>query len=212
MKIKIREPINSVTHLIGAILSVIGLIFLLKTSIESGEILKIVVSCIFSAGLIGLYLTSSIYHSVFKNITFFRKMDHMMIYVLIAASYTPICLITLKGYMGGILMGIIWTLAVVGGILKFFWLNAPRWLYTGFYLLLGWAAIFVIYPLYIKLPHTAVFLLVFGGVLYSLGAIIYATKFKWMKIGAFGFHEIFHIFIMLGSLNHFIMVYNFIIK
>lgn len=212
MKLKIREPINSITHFAGALLSVIGLILLLFISIESRDVVKIISSVIFSLGLIGLYLTSSIYHGVYKNITTFRKLDHIMIYFLIAASYTPICLVTLKGKIGYIFLSIIWTLAISGGIMKIFWLNAPRWLYTSFYLILGWAALFILWPLYKLLPFTAISLLMGGGLLYSIGAIIYATKSKRIQIWKFGFHEIFHVFILLGSLSHFIMIYTYVIK
>ncbi len=212
MKLKIREPINSITHFAGALLSVIGLILLLFISIESRDVVKILSSIIFSLGLIGLYLTSSIYHGVYKNITMFRKLDHIMIYFLIAASYTPICLVTLKGKIGYIFLSIIWSLAISGGIMKIFWLNAPRWLYTSFYLILGWAALFILFPLYKLLPFTAISLLMGGGLLYSIGAVIYATKSKRIQIWKFGFHEIFHVFILLGSLSHFIMIYTYVIK
>ncbi|MEA3423381.1 MAG: hemolysin III family protein [Bacillota bacterium] len=212
MKLKLREPINSITHFVGALLSLIGLILLLKVSIESGDIIKILSSIIFSLGLFGLYLTSSIYHGVYTKLIFFRKLDHIMIYFLIAASYTPICLITLKGRVGYIMISIIWSLAIAGGIIKIFWLNAPRWLYTSFYLILGWAAIFIFYPLYKSLPTTALLLFISGGLLYTIGAIIYATKSKKLKIWKFEFHEIFHIFILLGSASHFLLIYKFVIS
>ncbi|MBN2260084.1 MAG: hemolysin III family protein [Clostridiales bacterium] len=212
MKLTIREPINSITHFIGAILSIIGLILLLKVSVESRDAIKILSSIIFSMGLISLYLTSSIYHGVYKNLLLYRKLDHIMIYFLIAASYTPICLITLKGKIGYIFISVIWSLAITGSIMKIFWLNAPRWLYTSFYLGLGWAALFVLFPLYKALPHTAIFLLIIGGLSYSIGAVIYGTKSKKIKIWKFGFHEIFHIFILFGSLSHFIMIYKYIIS
>lgn len=215
MKMTIREPINSISHLFGIILSAIGMLFLLIHSIHSGSYIKILSSIIFSIGLIGLYSASTIYHWYIasKNtIEKLRKFDHSMIYVLIAATYTPVCLITLKGLTGYILLSIVWTLAVLGIVLKLFWLNAPRWLYTSFYLILGWAAIFVIYPLYKLLPASGLFLLLAGGMFYSIGAVIYGTKSKKIRIGKFGFHEIFHIFILLGSFTHYIMIYKYIIS
>ena len=180
MKLSIREPINSITHLAGALFSIVGLILLLKVSIEAKDTVKILSSIIFSFGLIGLYTTSSIYHGINKKIVLFRKLDHIMIYFLIAASYTPICLITLQGKVGYTFISIIWSLAITGGILKIFWLKAPRWLYTSFYLILGWAALFLLIPLYKALPIMGISLLFIGGLLYSIGAIIYVTKSKKM--------------------------------
>lgn len=214
MKFEIREPINSISHLFGIILSTIGLILLLLSSINTHNSIKILSSVVFCLGLIGLYSASTIYHwsmASDKILKTLRKIDHIMIYVLIAASYTPICLVTLKGVLGYTMLSIVWSLAILGVISKIFWLNAPRLLYTSFYLILGWSAIFVIYPLYNLLPKTAFFLLLAGGISYSIGAIIYATKSKKIRIWKFGFHEIFHIFILIGSIIHYIMIYNYII-
>jgi hemolysin III len=214
MKYGIREPLNSITHLFGVILSGIGLIFLLISSISSGEYVKIISSVIFSFGLIGLYSASTIYHwkiTSEKTLEFLRKIDHSMIYILIAATYTPICLITLKGTTGYVLLSIVWSLGIIGIVLKLLWMNAPRWLYTSFYLILGWAAIFVIYPLYKILPTAGLLLLFAGGISYSVGAVFYATKSERIKIWKFGFHEIFHVFILVGSLSHYLMIYKFVI-
>lgn len=214
MRYTIREPLNSITHLLGIILSTIGLIFLLISSINSGDYVKILSSVIFSLGLIGLYSASTIYHwhvASEKTIEILRKVDHSMIYILIAATYTPICLITLKGITGYVLLSIVWSLGIIGIVLKLCWLNAPRWLYTSFYLILGWAAIFVIYPLYKILPTAGLMLLFGGGISYSVGAVFYATKSERIKIWKFGFHEIFHVFILLGSLTHYLMIYKYVI-
>jgi hemolysin III len=211
MTFKIREPINAITHFSGALLSVVGLVLLLRAALASGDPYKLVSAIIFSLGLIGLYTTSAVYHGIHRHIPLFRKLDHTMIYFLIAASYTPICLVTLRGLTGTIFLSVIWGLAILGGVLKFLWLSAPRWLYTGFYLILGWAALFILVPLYHALPFTALQWLVGGGLFYSVGAVIYASKSRRLKIGVLGFHEIFHIFILLGSLSHFIMIYRYVI-
>lgn len=214
MKVEIREPINSISHLLGIILSAIGLVMLLINSLPTHDFTKVSASIIFCLGLIGLYSASTIYHWCIASDTtlnILRKLDHIMIYVLIAASYTPICLITLKGLLGYVLLSIVWSLALLGIVLKILWLNAPRWLYTSFYLVLGWAAIFVIYPLYRLLPSMGFVLLLSGGISYSIGAVIYGTKSENIKIWKFGFHEIFHIFILLGSFMHYLMIYNYII-
>lgn len=214
MKIQIREPLNSLTHLFGILLSAIGLMLLLINSIQTNDALKILTSVIFCLGLISLYSASTIYHWIIASegtLEILRKVDHIMIYILIAASYTPICIITLKGLLGYTLISVVWSLAILGIILKIVWLNAPRWLYTSFYLILGWAALFVIYPLYKLLPLTGFLLLVLGGISYSIGAVIYGTKSEKIKIWKFGFHEIFHVFILLGSIIHYIMIFKYVI-
>lgn len=214
MKILIREPINSLSHLIGCVLSIIGFRYLILASIATGSSIKIVSSVIFSLGLLGLYAASTIYHwSTLpkKALETLRKVDHIMIYFLIAATYTPICLITLNGTIGYTLLTIVWSLAVAGMILKIFWLNAPRLLYTSFYLILGWAVIIVIYPLAKHLAISGVLLIALGGISYTIGAIIYAFKPEKLLLWKFGYHEIFHIFILLGSILHYITIYKFII-
>jgi hemolysin III len=134
-----------------------------------------------------------------------------MIYILIAGTYTPVCLIALKGVLGYSLFGIVWGLAAVGIIMKLVWFSAPRWLYTAFYLILGWMAVFFIVPLYKSLPLEGFVWLIAGGLLYSIGSVIYATKSKRLKLSVFGFHEIFHLFVLGGSFSHFLMVERFIL-
>lgn len=206
----VREPINSMTHLFGMIASLIALPFVLMKSIN---IVQTIAMIVFISGLVGLYGTSAMYHGIKKAPSIlekWRKADHMMIYILIAATYTPICLITLKGLIGYSLLATIWTMSIAGIILKIFWLNMPRKLYTALYVILGWAAVFAIYPIYQAVGLLATLLLVFGGISYTLGAVIYARK-STFTIGQFGFHEIFHLFILLGSLLHFLMIYFYVL-
>lgn len=215
MTIRIREPINSMSHLLGAVLSLTGLIVLLAHSIKTGELTKVFAALVFGLSLIALYSASTIYHWVIssdKVVRTLRKLDHCMIYVLIAGTYTPICLLILQGKLGiGLLIGV-WALAFLGIILKLVWLDAPRWLSTGFYLLLGWLSIFFIYPLAKALPWQGVTLLVLGGVLYSVGAVFYGLKPRNFRILRLGFHEIFHVFILLGSTAHYFLVYHYVIS
>lgn len=206
----IREPINSITHFVGMVLSIIALPFVIT---KSQNLIQLLAMIVFVLGLIGLYGTSSVYHAIKRapqTLRKWRKADHMMIYILIAATYTPICLIALKGIVGYTLLGIIWGLSIMGIIFKIFWLNMPRKIYTALYVILGWAAIFAIYPLYKAVGPNGIILLVGGGISYTVGAFFYARKSK-IKFGPFGFHEIFHLFIMLGSLLHFLMVYYIVL-
>jgi len=130
--------------------------------------------------------------------------------VLIAGTYTPICLITLKGTLGWTLFGVVWGLALAGIVLKLVWMNAPRWLSTLFYVGLGWLAALFIIPLFRALPLSGFLWLLAGGLLYTAGALFYALKPRWLRVWRFGFHEIFHLFILLGSASHYLLVSRYV--
>ena len=208
---KLREPINSITHLAGALLSFIALIAMLVKVILTNPTFNSILSVtIFGICLILLYTISGTYHGIMSNekvINVLQKLDHSMIFVLIAGSYAPFCLISLKNSIGLPMLLIMFTIAIIGIIFKLYWFDCPRWLQTSMYIGMGWASIFMLKPLCVNLPAMSIFWLVFGGVLYTIGGIIYGAKPKKLKIGKFEFHEIFHIFIILGRLSHFISVF-----
>ncbi|MBQ5695045.1 MAG: hemolysin III family protein [Clostridium sp.] len=212
---KLREPINSITHFVGAGLSFIALIaMLVKVAISAPSVISILSVTIFGISLTLLYATSGTYHGIIsteKVIKFFQKLDHSMIFVLIAGSYAPFCLISIGDKFGFTMFLIMITLAIVGIIFKLCWFNCPCWVDSVMYIGMGWIALFMIKPLAAILPGISLFWLVLGGILYTIGGIIYATKSKKLTIGNWGFHEIFHIFILLGSLSHFICVYTYVI-
>lgn len=211
----LREPINSLTHWIGAILSLFALIAMLtKGLLNNASTVSIVSIVIFGISLISLYSVSATYHGVItseKIIFRLRKLDHSMIFILIAGSYAPFCLIALGGSKGTVFFTTIASIAVAGILFRMLWFNCPRWLQTSLYIGLGWAAVFMIKPLSQVLNPASLYLLVLGGILYTVGGVIYALKPKSLKFGKFGFHEIFHIFIILGSLSHFISVFSYIL-
>lgn len=211
----LREPVNSLTHLIGAILSLFALIaMLVKGVVNDVSSVAIVSVVIFGISLILLYSISATYHGVItsdKIINRLRKLDHSMIFILIAGSYAPFCLIALGGSKGTIFFATIASIAVAGILFRMLWFDCPRWLQTALYIGLGWAAIFMIKPLSAVLSPVSLFLLVLGGVLYTIGGVIYGLKPKKLQLGKFGFHEIFHIFIILGSLCHFICVFLYLL-
>ena len=211
----LREPINGFTHLAGAILSFIGLLALvIKTALQGPSAVALTAVIIFGISMILLYSASATYHLVVsteKVISYLRRIDHAMIFLLIAGSYTPFCLIALKGTAGWVLFSIIIAIAIVGISFKLIWFNCPRWLSTGIYVLMGWLAIFLIGPLKKALSPQGLELLIIGGVFYTIGAIIYATKPNFLKSKYLGFHEIFHIFIMFGTLTHFLCVFKYVI-
>lgn len=209
-----REPVSGFTHMAGAIFSLVGLIFLLVQSVQQGGPMHIIAFTIFGLSLILLYTASTLYHLLplsEKGIRTFKKIDHMMIFVLIAGTYTPVCLLALEGWWRtGMLIGI-WSFALGGVFLKAFWINAPRWFSTGVYLLMGWLVVVAIIPIYRALSFGGFFYLFLGGLFYSVGAIIYGLKRPNITTEHFGFHEIFHIFVMLGSLFHFFLMYFYIL-
>lgn len=215
MKTYIREPINAFTHLFGAALSIIGTIILLifggkGNPLPTTAIISII---IFGLSLVALYTTSGIYHLVQATdsvLLKLKKLDHSMIFILIAGSYTPFCLLSLTGaWRWGIIITV-WSLALLGITLKIFWINMPRWLSTGFYIGMGWIALFALKPLYHSLSLGGFVWLALGGVMYTVGGIIYGIK-KPNFSSYLGFHEIFHIFVMLGSACHYWAVFNYVI-
>lgn len=209
-----REPVSGFSHLLGALVSLVGLVALILKALTFKEYkyLSLTSAIIFGLSLIFLYTASSVYHLVKSSegvIKFLRKLDHSMIYVLIAGTYTPICLISLNGYWRWSIFISIWSLALLGILFKMIWFNAPRWLSTAFYLLMGWLVIIAFSPLSKVLPTMGITWLVLGGIFYTIGGIIYALKLPNFS-AKFGFHELFHIFVLFGSLSHFLLVYNYV--
>lgn len=210
-----REPINGLTHLFGAVLAIIGTIFLMiKGSQTLNSTLELSSLVIFGISMFLLYSASATYHMVIASdnvIAWLRKLDHSMIYLLIAGTYTPFCLITLQGTIGIVVLSIIWLAAISGVVFKLIWFHSPRWLSTGLYILMGWLIIFAIVPLAANLALSGLILLITGGVIYTLGGIIYVLKPRWLESKYLGFHEIFHLFILAGSLAHFFSIYLYVI-
>lgn len=214
MSIKVKDPVSGFSHLLGAVLSAVGLYFLIRYAAANGTVWHIVSFSIFGASLILLYTASSVYHLLVvseKSSIILRKIDHIMIYVLIAGTYTPVSLIPLRGSWGWSLLISIWAIAMVGIVLKILWFNAPRWLYTMFYVIMGWLIVIAFKPIVRSMPPAAVWWLVAGGLLYSVGAIIYGTKWPRLKSKVFGFHEVFHIFVLFGSFSHFWLMFRYVI-
>ena len=211
----IREPINGLTHLAGALLSFVGLLALvIKASLTTGSLLAITSVVIFGISMILLYTASATYHMVISKdsvIALLRRIDHSMIFVLIAGSYTPFCLVSLNGVTGWTLFGIINLAALAGILFKMIWFKSPRWLSTSIYIVMGWMVIFVVSPLSSVLDPGGIFWLVAGGIMYTIGGVIYAFKPDFLRSKYLGFHEIFHIFILLGSLSHFLSVYIYVL-
>ena len=207
-----REPASGFSHLVGAMLSVAGLILLLYVAITNRDVWQIVSFSIFGASMILLYSASATYHLVNASeraVRILQKIDHSMIFVLIAGTYTPICLTLLRGRLGYSLLALVWSCAAAGIVMKMFFFDIPRLLYTGIYLIMGWIAVFVIVPIYRAGGALPLVWLLAGGLFYTAGGIIYAVKKPDILPGWLGFHEIFHIFVILGSAAHYVMILRF---
>lgn len=210
---KARDPISSFTHMIGAVFFAIATVLLVcKTLIFPAWSVKVLVGVIlFGCSLVALYSASSIYHffnGSGKKLMILRKLDHAMIYVLIAGTYTPILLKYLPALESEIFTIAIWACACIGIIIKLCWFSAPRWLQTALYIAMGWAILFDL-SIFQSMSGAAVFLLAAGGTSYTVGGVIYMLK-KPNISAQFGFHELFHIFVLLGSLFHFLMIFFFV--
>lgn len=201
-----QDPISFLTHFIGAIFAVAGTaIVVISQWLRHGSLSSILSVLIFGLSMMALYSASSIYHYVSEDAPSklrLRKLDHAMIYILIVGSYTPLCL----AYMDDprLFLGVIWSVAILGIIIKMIWMDAPRWLSTVFYLGLGWSILFDV-SILTSMSTACVTLIAIGGISYSIGAIIYMIK-KPNFTERFGFHELFHIFIMIGTFFHFIAI------
>jgi hemolysin III len=208
---KFREPVNGFTHLGAAIAAAIGLIILLI--IGWGNAGKTISLTIYGISLILLFTSSAIYHLVIAKpniLDNLRKLDHSAIYLLIAGTYTPFCFNLFTGFWQWGMLIIIWSLALIGVGVKLLWIDAPRWLYTGVYIAMGWLAVLGAKELLSTLPTGAIIWLLIGGITFTAGAMVYATKSFNFFPGIFGFHEVWHIFVILGALAHFIGILVYI--
>ena len=208
------RPWSAITHGVGAALALAGTALLLARSAAMGKWLRFGLFAVYGLSMVCLYTASTLYHclngSVAKRLAL-RKYDHCSIYLLIAGSYTPLCLTVLREAGGIPLMIAVWTLAAAGTVLTIAKLSIPRWLTSAIYLFMGWLAIFAIVPIYRALPAAGFSWLLAGGLLYTVGGVLYAVKWPGRDNPRFGCHEIFHVFILLGSLAHFVMMYQVVL-
>jgi hemolysin III len=204
---KLREPVSGLTHLGGAIAAFFGQIALLIAG-WSGTA-KVISVIVYGLSLMALFSASAAYHlaKVRPGVQqVLRKLDHSAIYLLIAGTYTPFCINAFTGFFRWGLLAIIWGIAIIGIVIKLFYIRAPRWLNAAVYVVMGWLCLSAAGQMPAALPTAAIVWLIVGGVVYTLGAIVYATKIFDFAPGKFGFHEVWHIFVLLGALAHFVSV------
>ena len=210
---KMREPVSAITHFIGMILAIIGFIILLIESISPPKPWHILAFSIFGVSMFLTYAASTLYHWLNvppAKIELLKKVDQAMIYLLIAATYTPICLIPLRGPWGWGLLGIIWGLAIFGILMRLFCANFPEWFSVASYLFMGWVIVIASWPVIEALEIGAVVGIITGGLSYTIGATIHAINKPNPYPEVLGAHEIFHFFVMLGSVSHFWVMYQYI--
>jgi len=215
MNIKIKDPWSAFTHFIGMILALAATAPLLVKAAFSGDLIHVYAMAVFMISMILLYAASATYHAFgFGNKLYLvlKKIDHMMIPVLIAGTYTPICLITLKDGIGPLLFAIVWMMAIAGIFIKAFWVTCPKWFSSLIYIAMGWVCILGLGSIVRNLSRPAFVWLLTGGILYTAGGIIYALKLPLFnsRHQSFGTHEIFHLFVMGGSVCHYILMFGYV--
>jgi len=204
---KLRDPAGGLMHLGAAVAAVFGLAALLF--IGRSNLVKEVSLLVYGVALILMFSASTAYHLIKARppvTQVLRKLDHSAIYLLIAGTYTPICLHFFTGFWQWGVVAIIWLMAIVGIVIKLFVIRAPRWLSAGVYLAMGWLCLMGIQVMLAAMPVGALVWLLLGGILFSVGSIVYVVEKPNFYPGVFGFHEVWHVFVILGCLSHFILV------
>lgn len=215
MQITIREPGSAITHFIAMMLAIFASMpLLIKAGITDNNACFPAMA-VFMLSMIALYGASTLYHSVMvkdKILKIFRKIDHMMIFVLIAGSYTPVCLLVLEERIGYMMLAIVWGIAIGGIVIKALWITCPKWFSSILYIAMGWVCLGIFGTLWNTLSMPAFLLLLAGGIIYTIGGVIYALKLPIFndRHKYFGSHEIFHLFVMGGSICHFIFMYLYV--
>jgi len=215
MKFKAKEPGSAITHLIGWLMALLAALPLIIKAAGSPDKIHLISLTIFIISMILLYAASTIYHTfdISEKVNRrLKKFDHMMIFILIAGTYTPVCLIAIGGQSGIRLLTLVWGIAIVGILFKAFWVNCPKWVSSVLYIGMGWVCVLAFTQILNALSREAFMWLLAGGIIYTAGGILYALKLPFFnrKHQFFGSHEIFHLFVIGGSLCHFVLMYKFI--
>lgn len=211
----IKEPGSAITHFIGMLMALFAALPLILKALTAPDLIHAACLAVFIVSMILLYGASTVYHtfdlSARRN-KILKKIDHCMIFVLIAGSYTPICVIVLHGMTGYLLLALVWSVAVLGIIFKLCWVTCPKWVSSVLYIAMGWVCVLAFTQILNALPFAAFVWLLAGGIIYTIGGVIYALKLPIFNTlhKNFGSHEIFHLFVMAGSVCHFIMMFSYV--
>ena len=210
-----KDPMSAFTHFIGMAMAVFAALPIILKAAGTGDPVHVSSITIFAISMILLYAASTCYHYFNfseKTNTLLKKLDHTMIFILIAGTYTPVCLIVLGGKTGIMLLSLVWGIAIVGIIIKWFFVFCPKWFSSILYIAMGWVCVLAFTQIINNLPHAAFMWLLIGGIIYTVGGVIYALKLPIFdkKHKKFGSHEIFHLFVMGGSFCHFVMMFIYV--
>ena len=208
----IKDPGSAITHFVGMLMAIFAAIPLLIQAAKERDSVYLISLTVYAISMVLLYAASTTYHTfdISKKVnTILKKIDHMMIFVLIAGSYTPICLLVLDRNIGIPLLMLVWGIAIVGILIKAFWVYCPKWVSSVLYIGMGWTCVLAFGQMLNELTRAEFGWLLAGGIIYTIGGIIYALKLPIfnMKHKNFGSHEIFHLFVMGGSACHFVVMY-----
>lgn len=209
----VKDPYSALTHFIGIIYSaLLSPVIMTHAIYREADTLSLISTAVFMISMVLLYTASTLYHTIEISdhcTRILKKIDHCMIFVLIAGSYTPVCLIALRSGIGPRLLLFVWAFALLGILFKLCWVTCPKWVSSVIYISLGWSCL-VAFPSLLKLISPAAFFwLLFGGIVYTAGGVIYALKLKAFnaKTPDFGSHELFHVFVMIGNLAQFVCIW-----
>lgn len=215
--VNVKDPISALTHFMGFVAAFTSGFFLIDHFKDKGaDTLSIFSAIIFVAGMMLLYAASTTYHTLIlprNKELIFKKIDHLMIFVLIAGTYTPICLTILRNHGGILLLSCVWGIALVGMLFKLFWVTCPRWVSSIIYVSMGWVCIFALPEILANMEFDGFLFLLTGGIIYTIGSVIYALKLKKLNSLSlyFGSHELFHIFVLVGNALQFVTIYKYLI-
>ncbi len=214
-KLHIKDPGSAITHFIAMILAIFAATPLLLKAYRDGGGVTITALAVFISSMILLYAAGTIYHTLDispKVNKLLRKADHMMIFILIAGTYTPVCMVVLGDRTGWGLLALVWSIAILGILIKGFWITCPKWFSSVLYIAMGWVCVLAFGKIVRALPPAAFGWLRAGGLIYTAGGVIYALKMPLFnsRHRHFGSHEIFHLFVMGGSFCHYVMMYRFV--
>lgn len=210
-----KDPGSAITHFIGWLMAVFAAVPLLMKAALGADRLHVICLAVFIVSMILLYAASTVYHTLDispRVNRILRKIDHMMIFILIAGTYTPVCVIAIGGRLGYALLAAVWGIAIAGILLKAFWITCPKWFSSVLYIGMGWVCVLAFTRILNALSPAAFGWLLAGGIIYTVGGIIYALKVPVFnsRHKNFGSHEIFHLFVMAGSACHFILMYSYL--
>lgn len=215
MKFRIKDPGSAITHFIAMIFALLAATPLLVKAARTPGLAHVLALSVFIVSMILLYAASTIYHTLDispKVNQILRKVDHMMIFILIAGTYTPVCMLVLGDRTGWSMLALVWGIAIIGIVINAIWITCPKWFSSIIYIAMGWVCVLAFGRIVDALPASAFGWLLAGGIIYTVGGIIYALKLPLFnsKFKNFGSHEVFHLFVMGGSFCHYIMMYSFV--